>query len=161
MEKENKILSHQKHELSSINKVHKLDLDLFQGNARADYFEKEIKSLEDKCAATVSNIHQLGLEGNEHLERLQRVNDELKLKILKVTKSDDVKLKKIELEFNDKFASLIKEKTILEIENEKLTKKVSSLSVKLEETEASALEKCEIVTRIRYKIVFLTKTIFQ
>jgi Txe/YoeB family toxin of Txe-Axe toxin-antitoxin module len=73
----------------------------------------------------------------ENFQKLQRTNDELKAKIESLTekiKSDDTK-NRFELEVNSKFESLIKEKTLLELENGNLSRKVFDLTEKLREEE--------------------------
>lgn len=104
-----------------------------------EVIEKKIRLMEKKFLSQEDQMLAKKLEFKEIecFQKLQKTNDELKAKIDSLTekiKVDDNK-NRFELELNEKFESLIKEKTLLELENGNLNTKVFELTEKLREEE--------------------------
>lgn len=139
IEKENKILINET-KTKLLNKDHEAEIsrlkqDILQHENEKEIIETKMKFLENKFSENYSNENNLKFKELENFEIIQRVNDELRLKIEKLSKNmkSDSKRNRFDLEVNEKYESLIKEKTTLEIENDELTKKLAVLNEMLNE----------------------------
>ncbi len=119
--------------------ISRLKQEIQRERYEKEVIEKKIQLLEKKFLSQEDQIlaKKMQFKEVENFQKLQRTNDELKAKIESLTekiKSDDTK-NRFELEVNSKFESLIKEKTLLELENGNLSRKVFDLTEKLREEE--------------------------
>ena len=119
--------------------ISRLKQEIQRERYEKEVIEKKIQLLEKKFLSQEDQIlaKKMQFKEVEYFQKLQRTNDELKAKIESLTekiKSDDTK-NRFELEVNSKFESLIKEKTLLELENGNLSRKVFDLTEKLREEE--------------------------
>ena len=111
--------------------ISRLKQEIQRERYEKEVIEKKIQLLEKKFLSQEDQIlaKKMQFKEVENFQKLQRTNDELKAKIESLTekiKSDDTK-NRFELEVNSKFESLIKEKTLLELENGNLSRKVFDL----------------------------------
>lgn len=149
-ENENGILKHEKKSDDFISeKLHqgqeievemsRLKQEILRERYEKEIIEKKIRLMEKKFLSQEDQMLAKKLEFKEIecFQQLQKTNDELKAKIESLTekiKVDENK-NKFELELNGKFESLIREKTLLELENGNLNTKVFELNEKLREEE--------------------------
>lgn len=160
MEKENNILESEKQKKifqtkgqdiinqsqETLREISRLKQEIKNERYEKEIAEQKIEILSQKFINSQQN-EKLSFKELENLKLVQKTNDDLKVKIdeLSTKVKADAIHNKFELEVNDKFESLIKEKTTLEIENSNLISKVLKLSDKLndiEEFSKAELLKC-------------------
>ena len=150
MEKENNILESEKQKKifqtkgqdiinqsqETLREISRLKQEIKNERYEKEIAEQKIEILSQKFINSQQN-EKLSFKELENLKLVQKTNDDLKVKIdeLSTKVKADAIHNKFELEVNDKFESLIKEKTTLEIENSNLISKVLKLSDKLNDIE--------------------------